>query len=223
MKFHFIYKTIRDDGKFYIGMHSTNDLDDGYMGSGVRLVNSIKKHGIDKHRREIIIFANTREELATLEREMVTEELLMDTMCMNLKIGGDGGWSHVDWNGRRHSPKSKQQISESQKNRWTTELRSAWAEKQTGAGNAHYGKKHSEETRSKMSNAQRGVPKHHTPEARAAAGERLANANRGKPKSEETKLKMAEARRKYWAAKKLTTESRTAWLRQTRPSELHLG
>lgn len=30
-KFHYIYKITRFDGKYYIGMHSTDDLDDGYL------------------------------------------------------------------------------------------------------------------------------------------------------------------------------------------------
>jgi len=37
-KYHYIYKTTNIlNYKFYIGMHSTDDLDDGYVGSGKRL------------------------------------------------------------------------------------------------------------------------------------------------------------------------------------------
>lgn len=32
-KHHYIYKITRDDGFYYIGMHSTDDLDDGYFGT----------------------------------------------------------------------------------------------------------------------------------------------------------------------------------------------
>lgn len=33
-KYHFIYKITRlDNNRYYIGMHSTDNLDDGYFGS----------------------------------------------------------------------------------------------------------------------------------------------------------------------------------------------
>lgn len=32
-KFHYIYKISRDAGRYYIGMHSTDDINDGYFGS----------------------------------------------------------------------------------------------------------------------------------------------------------------------------------------------
>ena len=34
-KYHYIYKITRDDGKYYIGLHSTDDLDDGYLPSSL--------------------------------------------------------------------------------------------------------------------------------------------------------------------------------------------
>ena len=45
-KYHYIYKTtcIIND-KFYIGMHSTDNMEDGYIGSGKRLWHSINYHG----------------------------------------------------------------------------------------------------------------------------------------------------------------------------------
>lgn len=43
-KFHFIYKITRNDdsGRFYIGLHSTDNLNDGYFGSGQVLWIAVK-------------------------------------------------------------------------------------------------------------------------------------------------------------------------------------
>lgn len=96
-KHHYIYKITRTDGswKYYIGMHSTDDLDDGYFGSGSLLSKSIKKHGKEKHVKEILEHLPTREALKLRETELVNEELLGDKRCMNLKLGGEGGWDHI--------------------------------------------------------------------------------------------------------------------------------
>lgn len=90
-KHNYIYKTIcQITGKYYIGMHSTNNLDDGYLGSGIQLSNSILKHGKVNHHREILLFTDTRELLVDKEREIVNEYLLQDPLCMNLMKGGSG-------------------------------------------------------------------------------------------------------------------------------------
>ena len=95
-KFHFIYKiTNKLNGKFYIGMHSTDNLDDGYFGSGKYLWNSINKHGKENHEMEILEHYLSREDLTAREKELINNELLSHEMCMNLKFGGDGGWDHV--------------------------------------------------------------------------------------------------------------------------------
>lgn len=91
-KFHYIYKITRTDGKYYIGMHSTDNLDDGYFGSGKLITRSIKKHGIERHSKEILEFLDSRESLKVRERELVCEEIIIDTLCMNLQLGGGGGF-----------------------------------------------------------------------------------------------------------------------------------
>lgn len=91
-KYHYIYKITRDDGRYYIGMHSTDNLDDGYLGSGQRITRSIKRHGKERHSKEILEFLPSREELKLREKFLLTEEIRADPMCMNIAPGGDGGF-----------------------------------------------------------------------------------------------------------------------------------
>lgn len=91
-KYHIIYKTTcLVTGRYYIGMHSTDDLEDGYLGSGVHLTRSVKKYGKDQHVREIIEHLPNRDLLKKREEELVTEDLVKnDVLCMNLIKGGGG-------------------------------------------------------------------------------------------------------------------------------------
>lgn len=87
---HYIYKTTNlINKKFYIGIHSTNNIDDGYLGSGTRLRRSIRKYGEKNFKREILEFCNSREELSRKESEIVNSDLIKDNLCMNLMIGGE--------------------------------------------------------------------------------------------------------------------------------------
>lgn len=91
---HLIYKTTcLVTGRYYIGMHSTANLEDGYLGSGKLLHRSLKKYGRDSHTREVLFYAPDRAELSLLEKSIVTSEMLNDSMCMNIRPGGDGGFS----------------------------------------------------------------------------------------------------------------------------------
>jgi hypothetical protein len=93
-KYHFIYKTTNVlSGKYYIGMHSTNDLDDGYLGSGNRIRLAIRKHGKENFKREILEFCESKLILRSREEEIVNLDELAKEKCMNLKVGGEGGWS----------------------------------------------------------------------------------------------------------------------------------
>lgn len=73
-------------------MHSTDDLADGYIGSGKRLWQSIRKYGAAQHVCEVLEQLPSREALRLREAELVNEELLEDKLCMNINLGGEGGW-----------------------------------------------------------------------------------------------------------------------------------
>lgn len=79
-------------GKYYIGMHSTTNFEDGYMGSGKRLRYSIRKYGLENHKKEILEFFENRELLIEAEKRMITSDMLLDVMCMNIGRGGIGGF-----------------------------------------------------------------------------------------------------------------------------------
>lgn len=176
-KFHYIYKITRDNGQFYIGMHSTDNLEDGYFGSGKIITASIKKHGKEKHTKEILEFLPSREALKLREKELVTEELLDDKLCMNLKLGGEGGFEHLNTPAMR-----QQKIDASIKGgaatkkrlledadlaaRWTRET-SERMKAAHAAGKIKYntftGRKHSEETKQKIREARRARLKNSMP------------------------------------------------------------
>ena len=92
-KYHYIYKTVCVvTNRYYIGMHSTDNLDDGYVGSGKRLWYSINKYGKDNHIVEILEYLENRKELKEREKEIINSDLILNEMCMNLALGGQGGY-----------------------------------------------------------------------------------------------------------------------------------
>lgn len=87
---HIVYKTTNKlNGKYYIGMQNTDDHT--YLGSGLALVKAIKKYGRENFTKQILVRCNSKEEAAQKEYEILTEEILLDPLCYNLKPGGLGG------------------------------------------------------------------------------------------------------------------------------------
>ena len=79
MVYHFIYKTTSPSGKYYIGRHSTADLNDRYVGSG-KWVRSIKDTSLLV--REILVFCDNFDALLIAERQYLTEHVGQPN-CMN--------------------------------------------------------------------------------------------------------------------------------------------
>lgn len=90
-KYHYFYKiTNLINNHFYYGIHSTNNLNDGYYGSGHRLHRAYKKYGINNFFKEILKYFDNREEALDYEAEIVNEELVKDKNCYNEVLGGGG-------------------------------------------------------------------------------------------------------------------------------------
>jgi hypothetical protein len=90
--YNFVYKTINTiNGKYYIGKHSTNNLNDGYLGSGNAINDAINKYGIENFKREIISFWSTSEDALREESNIVNVEFINSHDNYNLKTGGNGG------------------------------------------------------------------------------------------------------------------------------------
>lgn len=91
-QYNILYKTTCLITKnFYIGAHSTNNLSDGYLGSGLHIKRSIKKYGKQNHIFEIIEFFESKKLLMDKEKEIVDIVLLENEKCMNICFGGSGG------------------------------------------------------------------------------------------------------------------------------------
>jgi hypothetical protein len=133
---HYIYKLVHTNGRYYIGRHTTKNLDDGYMGSG-KWPRSIKnKQELSK---KILSYYDSTDELLEAEKSLLTEHV-GKRLCMNFN-NNPVGFSSGELNpaktekerlrklkqirelnpmfGKTHSDTSKKQMSESRKDKPT--------------------------------------------------------------------------------------------------------
>jgi group I intron endonuclease len=108
-----IYKTTNLlNGMHYVGSHQTENLNDGYLGSGKHLKRAILKYGKENFKFEILYSLSSKEEMFDVEREIVNESFVTDPLTYNLKIGGSGGNPSIvgAFKGRKHSTETKEKI-----------------------------------------------------------------------------------------------------------------
>ena len=165
-KYNYIYKiTCKVTNRYYIGMHSTDNLDDGYFGSGKRLWFSINYHGKENHDKEILEFLPNREELKKREKEIVTKELIKEDLCMNLCVGGEGG------RGFTSEEQKKNVIKANAKMKSLAETNPEWVEKRRVSFSNARKREFEEGTREPIKYDWTG--KHHSDDAK----KKIGNAN----------------------------------------------
>jgi len=110
----FIYKTTnRVNNKFYVGYHTTDTIDDGYIGCGVvsqayaegakryglksAFIDAVCKYGYSNFTREILEFCPNVDTAKMVEAEIVNEDFVRNPMTYNIRTGGSGGGEKKHW------------------------------------------------------------------------------------------------------------------------------
>ena len=135
--------TNKTNNKRYIGIHKEEPNEDlrKYMGSGRDLIDAIRNEGVENFDKVILARFDTREEMVSMEEQLVTEDIVESSEYYNLQTGG---------NHQIVSEDTRQKQSEAKKGKKHSK---ATLEKMR---EKKLGKKHSEAAREKQSEAKRG-------------------------------------------------------------------
>lgn len=176
---HLVYRiTHLATGRYYIGIHSTANEGDGYMGSGVWIKHAVKKYGTAAFKKKILFSVDTRKEAARMESLLVHVER---SLCMNMMPGGQQDIEFTDVH-RAKIAEGKRGVL------WTEEQRKNCMAGQRGCTKPE----RSEEHRARLAEAQRGR------KASDTARENMRQSQLGTKQSEATKAK----RKTTWAVKR---------------------
>ncbi|ANA49514.1 homing endonuclease [Salmonella phage vB_SnwM_CGG4-1] len=162
--------------KIYIGAHATTNINDSYMGSGVNIVKSIAKYGVENFTKQILFIFKTSEEMYKKEAEIVNEEFVLRRDTYNAALGGRGNPVII----HLQNPSYRKMISDKTKAGMTKEVKERISKSKKGISQSkelvekrvrswkayyennehhHKGKKWSKEHKRKIGDAQRGIIK----------------------------------------------------------------
>lgn len=182
-----IYRTTNLlDGKIYIGKDKNNIP--SYIGSGIRLLNAIKKYGKDNFKKEILEVCSDEESLN--EREIYWIEYYRSydkSIGYNLTKGGEGGNTRIFYN-KDKMKKYREKLSDGVRNSKTYR---DLVESKKGKPRPEHSKKMKElYATGKLVPHNLGKP--NSPEARA----KISSKNKGKIIPPDVRKKMGISKRK---------------------------
>jgi group I intron endonuclease len=155
--FHYVYKIVNTiNNKYYYGVHSTNNLEDDYMGSGTALGDAKEKHGIENFHRDFICFTNNEQSAYDIEELIVDEKMVKRRDCYNVSLGGRGGntMAGADEEKRKEWTENISKGTKAGISKMTPGAealrRQRVSEAVSGSKNPMYNKKHKQESKDKM-------------------------------------------------------------------------
>ena len=149
-QFNFVYVTtnLKNDNQ-YIGDHSTNNLNDGYLGSGRIFLKAIKKYGSNCFKRDILKQFETKKEAFDAQEKYINE---YNTLIPNgYNISPKGGNNVKGCHSEETKRKMSINISEGKKGKKLSE------EHKRKISRSSKGKKLSEEHKNKISKKLKGI------------------------------------------------------------------
>ncbi len=129
--FYTIYKIVNlVNGKFYIGRHGTDDLDDDYPGGGSLLPTVRKKYGEENLIKYTLFIFYTEKEMMDMEELLVDPK---DPMNYNMCVGGYGGASdYINEKIRKTKLNNNRKWSEEDKQEMSRDAMTYWDKVRSG-------------------------------------------------------------------------------------------
>lgn len=154
LKIYYTYKTINlINNKVYYGKHiQPFGKIDSYLGSGKVLKKAIYKYGVENFKKIPLNFFSDVVSLAEGEKLLITEDMITDQNCYNLKGGGIGGipyGKHHPMYGKKHKLESIIKMSKAKIGVKHT------PERNLHKSNITKGRTHTEEAKKKMSDVKK--------------------------------------------------------------------
>ena len=191
--FHYVYEITNNiNGRKYIGKHSTNDMNDGYMGSGIAIKQAIKKYGSKNFYKKIIKSFETSEEAFKFEKEIIEQlDCVNNYKYYNMSDGGIGGVGTLSGKTELEKVEIYNRMKNTLKGKMAGEKNPMY-----GKVSAMKGKKHTKEAREKMSKSLKGKPfsKEHR--------KNISKSRIGMKVNEETKKKISNTLKGKMAGEK---------------------